>query len=73
MKAISAMANINEGKLFVGCNDLGNLFELENIKKLLENGIIEKTGTRDKGTYYVLMNNKEAIKKDFVHAYYTKE
>ena len=53
------MANINEGKLFVGCNDLKNLIEFENIKKLLENGIIEKAEIRSRSTYYVLMDKKK--------------
>jgi ATP-dependent DNA helicase RecG len=36
LKAISAMANANGGRLFVGLDDQGNPVELKNAKKLLE-------------------------------------
>lgn len=36
LKAISAMANTNGGRLFVGLDDQGNPVELKNTKKLLE-------------------------------------
>jgi ATP-dependent DNA helicase RecG len=36
LKAISAMANANGGRLFVGLDDQGNPVELNNTKKLLE-------------------------------------
>jgi ATP-dependent DNA helicase RecG len=36
LKAISAMANANGGRLFVGLDDQGNPVELHNTKKMLE-------------------------------------
>lgn len=36
LKAVSAMANTNGGRLFVGLDDQGNPVELKNTKKLLE-------------------------------------
>lgn len=46
LKVISAFANSNGGKLFIGVDDNGNIVELKNMKKLLEdipNTVRQKT------------------------------